>query len=81
MSQVIDFEQARTQRVRARLEQDIERLLDRYAEQYEAARALAAQEWGVFFHSLALEWVGQGRSVEELKSMICEEIDATGVGR
>jgi hypothetical protein len=79
MSKVIELESVRRARDQQRLEQDIGRLLDRYAEQHEAARALAAQDWGLtwfFFRSLALEWAGRGGSVEELKAMICDEIDA-----
>lgn len=84
MSEVIDLRQFRRTREHDRLEQDIGRLLERYAEQHEAARALAAQDWGLtwfFFRSLALEWAGRGGSVEELKTMICDEIDAAGAGR
>jgi hypothetical protein len=83
MSEVIELQLIRRIRERERLEQDIECLLDRYAEQHEAARALVAQDWGLtwfFFRSLALEWVGRGGSAEELKTMICDEIDAAGVG-
>lgn len=83
MSEVIELQQIRRTREQERLERDIERLLDRYAEQQEAARALAAQDWGLtwfFFRSLALEWAGRGGSVEELKTLICEEIDSAGAG-
>jgi hypothetical protein len=81
---VINLQQARDRRTRERLGRDIERLLDRYAEQHRAARSLVSRDWDLswfFFRSLAMEWVAEGGCPEDLKARIGAEIDAVDTGR